>query len=261
MSPRRSLDLALSEYLTKWGPLQWRSDITRPVELDPVLASALRALSTIEHDSLVIHDKIRAAGVLRDPAIREFSLCWLAEEAEHARALAYLAVAYGDGRPPARRSDLRPRLRQTLAWPTIGVMRALGTRAIGAYGALGMAQEFVALSTYSYLSRRGNGQPGSRTLTEMARQESRHMRFYRSVAEEYLPQRGAQGFARSALLKLWRPPGFDALGTEAWLDAFQPLLADDSYVDAVRGLDRLMDKLPGLQGLNLVDRFLAEVQL
>src|SRR5689334_12968966 len=91
-----ALDRLLSQYLKNWGPVSWRDELN---EFHPCpdisLGRALLALSAIETDSRVIYRKLHIANLDRRRAIQSFNISWLAEEAEHGRALQCLAMKLG----------------------------------------------------------------------------------------------------------------------------------------------------------------------
>jgi len=256
----RSVDIALQkplqDFLRAWGPVRWQEDELPLGEPDKGVGAALHALSTIERDSFEIFRKSSLGGVFRDAPVREFAVRWLAEEAEHARALEYLASIHGFPSRPLQRQDRSPGVREVLAWPFLVIARAMVPHRQAIYASLGVSQEYVALFTYSYLSRKLEGSRGSRLLLQMARQESRHLRFYSAMANFHLQKPGAAATTRLLLSRLWRPPGFDALGSSAWWQAFGSMIAEEDFEKGARRMDRIVDRLPGLDGMNLMAKFL-----
>jgi len=255
---REKLDAKLDGYLRNWGPLQWRGPLS--VATPPPnqqIARALLCLGAIETDSLVIYRKVHLAGVDLDPAVRQFVLCWLGEEAEHGRALTALAQLLGASAPPPTRSDRSAHIREIVAWPVLVAARPFKTLLQATYCALGAVQEYIALTTYRYCARLLGDPHLAEILDGMALQESRHMRFYRYAASVFLESTAAQRITRRALRRLWRPPGVDVLGIDHWLETFRCLLVDEEYRARLVGVDSMIQHLPGLDGLVLMERFLS----
>jgi hypothetical protein len=102
-------------------------------------------LSGIEADSTIIRRKIAYAGIDKNPVFRNFLVTWMAEEAEHARALAAMALQGGIRVRPPQRSAVNPKDVVMLCALRVGAPRVLHA----AYCVLGAAQEYTALSTYA----------------------------------------------------------------------------------------------------------------
>ena len=214
------------------------------------------ALSLIEADSKVQRRKIAAT---RGDALRplqDFITVWLAEESEHGRALDYMARARGvtslgevHFRSPTR--DLRA----FIEWPILYASSALeGTCAV--YTTLGAMQELIAIATYRFLAREIQG-PVADVMKAIARQESRHMRFYRNAAELFLEiSPKAQRLTRYMIDRYWMPPGRDLLGPGTFERLFSPMLADDEFNEAFVRADKVAAALPGMTGVSPAQRYL-----
>src|SRR5487761_86156 len=143
-----ALSELLSQYLANWGPVSWRQELADArFTDDPDLGRAILSLSAIETDSRVIYRKLHIAKLDRRQVIHEFNISWLAEEAEHGRALKCLAAKLGVHETPPDRSA-RTSIRSTVSWPSLAVARVLGSALEATYLTLGATQEFVALTTY-----------------------------------------------------------------------------------------------------------------
>ena len=96
----------LTQYLANWGPISWRHELSAAqLGQNAALGRALLSLSAIETDSRVIYRKLHIANLDRRQIIQEFNISWLAEEAEHGRALRYLAGRLGVCDVPPGRND------------------------------------------------------------------------------------------------------------------------------------------------------------
>lgn len=246
----------LDAYLANWGPISWRQDLSvANVSENVDLGQAILALSAIETDSRVIYRKLHIANLDRRQAIQEFNVSWLAEEAEHGRALRYLAGMLGVySNPPDRRS--RSSMRSAFAWPSLATSRALGSALEATYLTLGAMQEYVALTTYRKLADLIGDPHAAVVLRRIAAQEGRHMHFYRGAALVFLGNPWYAYVASRILGILWRPPGVDLLGISKWLTAFGPLLADEDYRHHLIRLDQVLRGMPGFEEARPMEHFL-----
>jgi hypothetical protein len=251
-----ALSELLSQYLANWGPVSWRQELADArLTDDPDLGRAILSLSAIETDSRVIYRKLHIAKLDRRQVIHEFNISWLAEEAEHGRALKCLAAKLGVHETSPDRSA-RTSIRSTVSWPSLAVARVLGSAMEATYLTLGATQEFVALTTYRKAAELMGDQNAALVLRRIAAQEGRHMHFYRGAALVFLDEPRNAYLASQLIGHLWRPPGVDLLGITAWLHAFGPLLADEDYRSRLLRMDQLLQQLPGFQGCHLMEGFL-----
>jgi hypothetical protein len=252
-----AFDDLFASYSRQWGPVQWSRMADPAFEFecaDRRFAGVFQKLSMIEGDSMYQARKVRRAGFGYWSGIADFLVLWQAEENEHSRLLRHVADHLGAS------GDLEPehRLRDELLVPMTFVA-TVAARAVpslvGTYGALGAAQEHVACVTYRYLASQVETSELRRVLNDIARQESRHLRFYLGLADHALAaSRCARRLARSLLVRYWRPPGIDVLGEKAFAETFGVLLDSEDYRTRLLGMDRMLDGVPGLDGLRLMER-------
>jgi rubrerythrin len=258
------IDSALTSFLRGWGPIEWRKQVASiPVQHNPFVAQALSALSDIEEDAFYMQTKIRRSGADAIAAVREFNAVWLAEESEHSRALAAMSLRYGERHRTRRKHGALHRDRRSIAaLPTLLMSSVYSRGILAAYLTLGSLQEFVALTTYNALADSVEDQGAKEVLRQIARQEGRHMRFYRSSAVSVMTGSVlCQKFVRVALTRFWRPPGIDLLGERVWVDTFGVLLQEERNQERYLDLDRICSSMPGLGGLSPMRSFLADRKL
>jgi len=147
----------------------------------------------------------------------------LAEEGEHSRALRHLARSYGTSDLDIDARRWSRDVRAFFTWPSLYIGRSIpGLQA--AYCTLGAMQELVALATYNHLAHLCADSSAASMLRAIAKQESRHMRFYRKAAEILLSaSQAAQRATRILIGNLWRPPGMDLIGRGCYEDIFGPI--------------------------------------
>jgi hypothetical protein len=255
--PTAELRKLVDWYANDWGPVDWKGLKASEFKCeDQEMGQMLYALSLIEADSQTMRRKLSAAGADRSEELLEFIAIWLAEEGEHARALAHMSAMHGfEPRQMETRSVVRD-LRAFITWPSLYLAR--GMRGICAsYCTLGSMQELVALTTYHHLAKVSKDAEVSRVLKAIARQESHHMKFYRNAAalflEDYKP---AQRNTRLLIRRLWRPPGMDLLGDGDYEKVFGPILNDPSYATNLLRVDRVVGALPGMEEVSVMADYL-----
>jgi hypothetical protein len=127
---------------------------------------------------------------------------------------------------------------------------------------MGAAAEYVTMVTYGELARTAEADVAS-LLQSIARQEGRHFAFFLAAART----RGSSMSERSGLVarrlftRLWRPPGVPSIGLPAWQSVFAPFLANNHFRDRVQHMDRVVDTIPHLDGMNLMQTFLRNPHL
>jgi rubrerythrin len=244
----------LEHYLSVARLLDWRPTVraAETVCIPNDIARAIAFLSGIETDSRIIRKKLAVGGIDQEPVFQEFLITWMAEEAEHGRALAAIASKAGVAVTLPRRSRFK-------LWEVgaLAGMRAVAPRVVQAtYCVLGTSAEFIALSTYTEIARCSENETVKRVLLDISRQESHHMRFYRNVGTALLADDKTAARARKLLAAVWRPPGIDLVGEAEHREAFGFLLKRSPFHQQLAKLDRILDQLPGLDGMDLMRRWL-----
>jgi rubrerythrin len=255
--PSDELRSLVDTYARGWGPVPWRHLEASEFQTNsPDTGRMLYALALIEADSLTMRRRIGAIGADRVDELLEFITIWLAEEGEHARALTQMGLMHGfELSTLATRKTTRD-LRTLLTWPMLYAVREL--RGIcAAYCTLGAMQELIALTTYHHLALSCASDEIRDVLKAIARQESHHMRFYRSAAALFLrDSHVAQRNTRLLINRLWQPPGLDLLGPGNYEVIFGPLLNDVTYATNMLRVDRVVNGLPGLETVRVAADYL-----
>ncbi len=70
---------------------------------------------------------------------------------------------------------------------------------------------------------------------------------------------GAQRLTRLALRRLWAPVGSGVMPADEIRFLVGHLFADDTGLATAQRIDRHIDRLPGLEGLHLVENSVAEL--
>jgi hypothetical protein len=232
----------------RWGPIRWRTRLAgiHLSETDPILGRMFWALSNIEDESAYMRNKIRIARADRLTPVSDFNIMWLAEEAEHSRALEAMSRILGYPYKKASHDVLSRDSRALFSTFALRIGSMYQPGMLGAYLTLGAMQEHTALTTYNAIASLDIPTQISSILRDISRQEGRHMRFYRSSAEavfRYYPK--ARIFVKNLVARTWRPVGIDLLGTAMWKETFLPYLNTESTRDRLVMVDEVASKLLG----------------
>jgi hypothetical protein len=239
------------------GPIGWDPAALETCVLAPDVTRVLHVAVVLEEDTAISARQARAFGLDHDADLASFLATWEQEEAEHARALAYLLV-HQPHHPPALRPALAPARRRGVAQVPLTAARRLPATGI-AFCALGAAAEYVALVVYTELAKRSGSPTAEALLRAIIRQEGRHLAFFRSAAIRRAEQMSdRQGrLARRIVRAVWEPIGIPSLGEDRWHAALGPLVDDPTVRARVERMDRVLDAVPHLGGMDLMARFLS----
>jgi hypothetical protein len=162
---------------------------------------------------------------------------------------------------PVSRPASIPLRRRWLARLLAGPLRRLSQTEF-VYCALGAAGEYVALASYTEIQKLIDDPTAVALLRQIIRQEGRHLAFFMEAARvraQNLPTFSGRT-ARQAFKILWAPVGVPSLGMKAWRDIFAPLLNREGFRGRLMMMDRVIDQIPPLHGLDLMTNFLERVR-
>jgi hypothetical protein len=118
----------------------------------------------------------------------------------------------------------------------------------------GAVNEWTTQAGYVRLSNLASHPVLTDLLARIMRQEGRHIAFYAAEAERRLADnRRAQRVVRWALRHLWRPVGAGVMPEAEVGFLVDTLFGDEAGRTVARRLDQRVDRLPGQQGLHLVE--------
>lgn len=247
----------LANFERRSAPVMWSADLLRVADVPKSCIAPLLAAAHAEGDIRKEIAKARAAGLLRDPTLARFFDLWVLEEDEHAKAFAFLADSHGwHELDLTNRHSPTDRLRYRLA--PIGLrLSALAPGTAQVFLAIGAAAESVTRTLYRSMARVATDEALSDLLMRIARQEARHQAFFVAAARDQpAPSPRQRAAIRALLVRGWHPVGMDRLGRATWLQVFGPFIAEPQVRDEMAMMDRVLDSVPALEGLDLMARFL-----
>lgn len=198
-----------------------------------------------------------------DAEITSFLSFWVYEEFWHGEALAAVLAAHGEPSGQSRVASMRRRLgwAERLRPMTMMAGSALaGEHFVAVHMTWGAINEWTTQAGYSQLARRSRHPVMSELLRRIMRQEGRHIDFYASHAERRLAASSrARHLTRFALKRLWSPVGAGVMPRAETAHLAKYLMSGSDGLEAVRRIDRRVDRLPGLDGLQLLERAVASL--
>ena len=225
--------------------------------LDPDTLRCLRYMHDVEgHTACYLRD-VLATRAHRDPEITAFLACWCYEEHWHGDALARVLRAHGEVAGSRRIAAARQRLPRRDAWRpfAFGLASALSPHVVAVHMTWGAVNEWTTQSGYGRLAARAGHPVLSTLLRRIMRQEGRHIDFYAFQARRRLAANvRARRMTRFALERFWTPVGSGVMPAGELQFLVTHLFGDEDGRAAARRIDRMVDRLPGLEGLHLAER-------
>jgi hypothetical protein len=134
-------------------------------------------------------------------------------------------------------------------------VKVLGADFFAVHMTLGAVNELTTLRFYSLMRRRSPNPVLRQLLGDVIAQEAVHFAFYREMAAQRLrDNRRAQRLTRWVMTHLWSPVGVGLRSREDADRLMRGVFADEP--GEVRAIDARIDRLPGLDDLDLVKRLM-----
>lgn len=251
----------IDAYQAHSGRVTWDDLDFSTFREQPVSDSGLRCLQymhDIEFHTVCYLRDLLVTRAHDDHRVTTFLTIWNLEELYHGEALAAVLEAHGHPAGPGRIEPLRRRLggaRQNLG--TLASM--MGSWAMRDFTAIhmvwGAVNEWTAQAAYGRLSALEGHPVLSSLLKRLMRQEGRHVDFYASEAERRLADnRRAQGLTRLALRRYWGPVGSGVAPPSEVRFMVRHLFGGEDGAAVAARIDRRIQRLPGLDDLDIVTR-------
>lgn len=217
----------------------------------------LRYMHDVEHHTAVYLRDMLVTRAHRDPELTTFLMCWAYEELWHGEALGKVLAAHDrdHGVPVIAAARRSFRLPTRLAPIKMAAISAASEHVTAIFMTWGAINEWTTQGAYGQLAARSQHPVLSDLLHRIMKQEGRHIDFYASQAEERLERSTtAQRLTRLALRRKWQPVGSGVVAESEMRHLITHLFGDESGRATLARIDRRIDRLPGLEGLELVSR-------
>jgi hypothetical protein len=223
--------------------------------LKPEALRCLRYMHDVENHTVCYLRDVLVTRAHRDPQITSFLTMWNYEEFWHGEAIARVLDAHHEAAGTGRIAALRQRLPRSDRWKPLGfqVASALTPHLTAVHMTWGAVNEWTTQAAYARLAKLADHPALSELLRRIMKQEGRHIDFYASQATSRLANsRAAQRMTRWALRRFWAPVGTGVV-PDREVDFLRTyLFGDEDGKVMARRIDRRLDRLPGLDGLNLL---------
>lgn len=193
----------------------------------------------------------------KDDDVGAFMTMWNREEFWHGEALAAVLERHGISvdfdvvKAKRIKLGLKDRL-DPVKQSLLG--NIVGKDFITVHMAWGAVNEWSAIAAYNRLAALENHPGLAELLSRIARQEAKHVAFYATQARNRLQDNPkAQKLTRFALRKFWGPVGSGVLPEEEVRHVMDHLFSGPDGLEEVRKIDGHIARLPGLEGLTIVE--------
>lgn len=230
--------------------------------LDPDTLRCLRYMHDVEGHTVCYLRDMLVTRAHRDPEVTAFLTCWNYEELWHGDAIGRVLDAHGELSGRSRISEMRRRLpkRDSLRPIVFTITSAFTRHLVALHMAWGAINEWSTQAAYGQLAAKADHPVLGELLRRIMRQEGRHIDFYAAQAKKRLSEsRAAQRVTRVALRRLWAPVGSGVMPTDEIRFLIGYLFSDGRGRAIAERIDRHIDRLPGLDGLHLVERQVDEM--
>jgi hypothetical protein len=222
--------------------------------LDEATLRCLRYMHDVEHHTICYLRDVLVTPAHRDVEITTFLSFWAFEEYWHGEALGRVLEAHGES------SEARiVAHRDSFDWHDriLPIATFLASRITSHVPAVhlswGAVNEWTTQAGYGRLAAKADHPTLSRLLARIMKQEGRHIDFYASRALERLAaSRAARRLTRRALRRFWTPVGAGLMPEAEVAFVARHLFDDVEGRAAAERIDRQVDRLPGLEGLHLL---------
>jgi hypothetical protein len=242
------------------GDLELGVFADHPLDIDTL--RCLRYMHDVEGHTVCYLRDVLVTRAHRDPEMTAFLTCWSYEEHWHGEALARVLAAHGEVAGHNRLADMRHRLpkRDALRPMMFNIGSALTRHITTVQMAWGAVNEWTTQAGYARLAAKADHPVLGELLHRIMRQEGRHIDFYVAQARRRLSEsRAAERLTRTALRRLWAPVGSGVMPRAEIRFLAAHLFDDGAGRAAARRVDRQIDRLPGLEGLHLLESSVAEL--
>lgn len=217
----------------------------------------------IETHTVIFQSELLVSKACMDPVITSFLSIWGYEEMYHGEAFVKFLRAYGvqieDDRPKQVR--LQEGFHRASSVMTVLFGSYLLPFFPAIYLTIGATNELTTLTGYQQLIRRSQHPVLTKMVERIIKQERVHYAFYRSQAERLMRDSEVTRRAvRWVMTKRFRAVGEGVKSPEDVDRLALFLFGGREGREAVRSIDEEIGRLPGLQGVNLLERLLDRAE-
>jgi rubrerythrin len=241
--------------------IDWDAVARHPLPQEAI--DSMLYMMDIETHTVIFLSELLVSKACMDPVITSFLSVWVYEEMYHGEAFLRFMRSYG-----IEIDDDRPRqIRVGEGMHRVSSVMAvlLGSYLLpffpAVYLTIGATNEMTTLTAYQQLISRAQHPILTQIIERIIKQERIHFAFYRSQAERLLTDSAiARRSVRWVMQHRFRTVG-EGVKTSEEVDRLAMFLFDgDDGRRAVQAIDASIGRLPGLTGVNLLERVLDRAQ-
>ena len=250
----------IDKYTTNSSAVAWGDLDFDTFDSQPLPASTLRTLRymcDVEYHTVCYLRDLLTTPSYKEPEIGSFMTMWNREEFWHGEALAAvlgkhgIAVDFDELKATRVKLGWKDRL-DPIKQSLLGGL--VGHDFVAVHMAWGAANEWSANAAYLRMAKKEGHPVLAELLKRIAAQETKHVAFYASQARERLmASKKAQVIARFALRKFWGPVGSTINTPEEVKHVMSDLFGGSEGRKLIRDVDSHIAKLPGMEGLTIVE--------
>lgn len=227
-------------------------DAFRDTPLDGNSLRCLRYMHDVESHTVCYLRDVLVTRAHKDPDLTTFLTCWAWEEHWHGVAIGHVLRAHDE--PAGRARIVRTRQRADGWRPAVfSAVSAVLPSFAAVHMTWGAINEWTTQAGYAQLARRARHPVLTELLRRVMKQEGRHIDVYSSEARHRLDEsRAARRATRLALSRFWSPVGAGVMPDGEVRFLVRHLFSGDDGAEIAARIDRRIDALPGLAGLDLV---------
>ncbi len=232
-------------------------DAFRDQPIDPDALRCLRYMHDVESHTICYLRDLLATPAHADPEITTFLSIWAYEELWHSEAIGKVLVAHGELGGTARiaAAGTRRGLRERIGPVAAMVSSSLTKHGAAVHMTWGALNEWTTQAGYSRLIQRTEHPELANLLRRIMKQEGRHIDFYASQARDRLAASPrAQRLTRFMLERFWRPVGSGVMPKPEVEHLIGYLFGGPDGAETTDRIERRLQALPGLDGVDVVNR-------
>jgi len=250
----------IDRYTAQSEPVTWTDLDLEAFETDPLPPESLRVLRymcDVEYHTVCYLRDLLTTPSHKEPEIGSFMTMWNREEFWHGEALAAvlgkhgISVDYDELKATRLKLGWKDRL-DPIKQSLLGGL--VGNDFVAVHMAWGAANEWSANAAYHRMAKQENHPVLAELLKRIAQQETKHVAFYATQARDRLAKsKKAQVIARFALRKAWAPVGSGISPESEVKHVMGQLFGGTEGRRLIRDIDSHIAKLPGMEGLTIVE--------
>ena len=217
----------------------------------------LRYMTDVEYHTVCYTRDLLTTPSHKEADMSAFMTMWNREEFWHGEALSTVLGIHGitvdfdeikAGRMKLGWKDRLDPIKQSL------LGNIVGKDFIAVHMIWGAANEWSAVAAYNRMADLEQHPVLAELLRRIAKQEARHVAFYATQARDRLAKsRKAQILARFALKNAWGPVGSSVMEPSEVNHVMSHIFAGEEGLREIRKLDEHISRMPGLEGLTIVE--------